>query len=212
MLKICSIFLITFGLYRLMTTQHPSPYKPAIKVLSIRLVKPMSQTEQAINLIATAIQPHVHIDHLKRTRLETMLKNMGHTETPEYFESRSIAEAVLMSSSFIWLPLMSVPLGLSAMLLTGVYFYQKSEKKLKKELSQRRNLIERELPQFASTIRQTLNSTRDIVAILSNYRKICGSALAGEIDKTLNEILTGNAQAAINALGIRVGSDRKSVV
>ena len=79
---------------------------------------------------------------------------------------------------------------------------------LEKELAAKRAAIERELPQFASTIRQSLGTTRDVVAILSSYRRVCGPALAGEIDKTINDMTTGNAERAIRALESRVASPK----
>ncbi len=94
------------------------------------------------------------------------------------------------------------------MALAGIAYYNKQRKTLEKELAARRAAIERELPQFASTIRQSLGTTRDVVAILTSYRRVCGQTLAGEIDKTLNDMMTGNAVRAIQALEGRVASQK----
>ena len=93
---------------------------------------------------------------------------------------------VLLLSAEMRTPLL--PVLLPSMLLVGVWFYRKDRKSLEMELAIKRSAIERELPQFASTIRQSLGTTRDIVAILTSYRRVCGPALAGEIDKTLNDM------------------------
>ena len=103
---------------------------------------------------------------------------------------------------------LSVPLGAAAMALIGYAFYARKSKRLERELKDKRQAIERELPQFASTIRQSLNTTRDVVAIFSAYRRVCGPTLRSEIDRTLNDMMTGNAERAIKALESRVSSPK----
>lgn len=57
-----------------------------------------------------------------------------------------------------------------------------------------------------STIRQSLNSTHDVVAILETYRKVCGPILRVEIERTLNDMVTGNPERALKAMEGRVAS------
>lgn len=73
-------------------------------------------------------------------------------------------------------------------------------------MAEKRQKIERELPQFASTIRQSLNRTHNVVDILEVYSKVCGPALRDEIGYTLNDIITGNTERALKAMEGRVSS------
>ena len=45
-----------------------------------------------------------------------------------------------------------------------------------------------------------------MIDILESYRKICGHMLKGEIDQTLNDMRTGNHEAAIKNMAGRVNS------
>lgn len=193
-------FLLAYGLYNLAISGFPLVYAPAAKALNRRGPKKLTQTQIAVNRLAKLLEPRIELDPIKRSQTEQMLKTLGHTQSPEEFHARAIAQGLVIAAMLIWLPLFSVPLGVVAILLVFLMFYNREMKTLQKELAEHRQKIERELPQFASTIQQTLNTTRDLVAILSNYRKICGEALASEIDKTLNDIMTGNAPKAIKAL------------
>lgn len=205
---ILSAVLLILGLHWLIDSRYPSVYRPAARALKGRGPRALSQTEVVVRAMARKLEGHVHLDPIKHAQLQETLRNLGRSETPEAFQANAMARALLMCCAFLWLPLFSVPLGAMAIALTFFAVYQREQKQLHKQLQERRQRIERELPQFAGTIRQSLNSTRDLVAILSNYRKISGPVLAGEIDKTLNDIMTGNAERAIKALEGRVASPK----
>lgn len=200
--------LITLGLYTLCSSRCPGVYPPARKALRCRAPRPLTSTQVLQNRFAMQIAPKLNLDPIRRAQTESLLRNLGHTESPELFEARAITQGLSVSLLCAVLLFFSVPLGLLAMICVGVWYYRQQEKTLEKELQHKRAAIERELPQFASTIRQQLGTTRDIVAILTAYRRVCGPVLSGEIDTTLNDIMTGNAERALRALESRVGSAR----
>jgi len=101
---------------------------------------------------------------------------------------------------------LSPAIGVIGIVIVFWQVYSQQGKKLKQELEKRKWLIERELPQFSGTIRQSLNSTHDVIAILESYRKVCGASLQSEIDRTLNDMKTGNPERALKALESRVNS------
>jgi len=200
------VLLITLGTYFLLASRFTGIYAPARKALRGRAPRPLTHLQVLQNQLAEKITPSLNLDPIEKAQTETLLQNLGHTESPELFQARAMAKGICMGLACVVLLLVSVPFGLAAMLLVGVWFYRKDRKSLEMELAIKRSAIERELPQFASTIRQSLGTTRDIVAILTSYRRVCGPALAGEIDKTLNDMMTGNSERALKALECRVSS------
>lgn len=202
--------LIAFGLYIILTASCQSIYPPSVKTIRLHGPKRLSQTDVAVGKLAGIIVKYIKLEPMKRSELSNTLTMLGHDESPEHFTAQAMAKAAILATAVIWLPLLSLPLGLGLIVVIAVAVYQNETKRLDKELLERRQLIERELPQFASTIAQSLGTTRDVVTILGSYRKICGVTLAGEIDKTLNDMITGNAEQAIKALEGRVSSPKLS--
>ncbi len=200
--------LIAMGLYVVLTANCQSIYAPSVKALRNHGPKRLTQTDVAVGKMARQIVKYIHLEPMKRGHLEETLRILGREETPEYYTAQAMSRALIFAVAFIWVPLFSIPLGIGLVALTAGAIYHREQNRVQKELEERRQLIERELPQFASTIAQSLNSTRDVVSILASYRKICGVTLAGEIDKTLNDIMTGNAGQALKALEGRVSSPK----
>lgn len=205
-------FLCTAGLWLLIPARLPGIYKPAAMAIRHRASKPLSGIEVVIQRLAGILEPHIDMDPIKRSHLEETLSSLAHTETPEVWQARTLARAVVMAVAALPVLALSFFWGMAVMLLFGIFTYWQQGENLKKEMNARRQLIERELPQFASTIRQSLNNTHDVVTILETYRKVCGPALRGEITRTLNDIMTGNAERALKALESRVSSPKLSQV
>ncbi len=202
--------LVALGLYLLLSYFFPGVYGPARKVMRLLAPKRLTQSQVMQNQIAEKIAPQLSLDPIKRAQMEMTLKNLGHTESPELFQARALAQSLYFMAMASVSLLISVPLGVGIMAFCGISFYNRQSTSLERELVKKRNQIEKELPQFASTICQSLGSTRDIVAILSAYRRVCGPTLAQEIDKTLNDVVTGNAERAIHAFEMRIASPKLS--
>lgn len=198
--------LAVVGLYCLFAAHWPGVYRPAARAIRARTPKPLTQTQIIIRAIAHKIRPFVEIDPIKRLRLAETLKSLGRHESPEEFQAEAWAQGLLFAIGLSWLVLFSVPLGMAAVVMVCFMLHGQVVSKLEKDMAARRRHIERELPQLAGTIQQSLQSTHDVVAILTSYRKVCGPALAGEIDRTLNDMLTGNQERALRALESRVAS------
>lgn len=203
-----SALLCCVGVFLILSSSLPSLYPPARKALRFRAPKRLTQSQILQNQLAEKIAPLLDLDPIKRSQTEQLLQSLGHPESPELFCARGIAQSLFLAALMSFLLLISVPVGLGVMLFVAVIYYKKQTTSLEKELAKKRAAIERELPQMASTVCQSLGTTHDIVAILQSYRRICGPVLAGEIDKTLNDIMTGNPERAIRALESRVASPK----
>lgn len=205
-MNLLAFVFISTGVFLLMTAALPGMYRPAELALRRRAPKPLTQSEAAVQKLAAWICPMMDIESVKRIRIEEQLRSLGLQESPEMFQAMTLARALIVSSACLVLVPFSVPFGLAITVITCLVLYNSQGNKLNKLMSEKRQKIERELPQFASTIRQSLNSTHDVVAMLETYRKVCGPALRDEIDHTLNDILTGNTERALKAMEGRVSS------
>ena len=207
-MQIIIFVLFTLGAMLVVFTLRPGLYGPAVRALRARAPGKPTQTERAIHVVSLRLLPFMDIEPIRRTRLAEILSSLGRGESPEAFMAQAVAKGLLLAAALSWSLLLSPYLGLG--LMAGVCFavYSGQEKKLRGEMEQRQQRIERELPQFASTIRQNLNSTHDVNAILSTYRKVCGPILKNEIDRTLNDMVTGNPERALKALEGRVASPK----
>ena len=73
-------------------------------------------------------------------------------------------------------------------------------------VKKRRKLIEAELPRFAVSIQQGLATDRDVLKLLTSYRRIAGPHLGQELDTTVADMRTGNYENALLHFQNRVGS------
>ncbi len=194
------------GLWLIISPHCDGIYRPAALAIRHRAPKPLSQTEIIVQRIAAVLEPHIDMDAINRSTMEETLSALGYVETPETWKAKALARAGVFAVALLPCLLISPFFTLAGMVLVAVRIYQQQNKKLQNEMKARRQNIEGELPQFAATIRQSLTNTRDVVAILTTYRKICGPALQGEITRTLNDMVTGNPERAIKAMEGRVAS------
>lgn len=207
-MKILVFVLLLIGGGLMISAYCPGVYRPAVWAVRHRAPKPTTQTEIIVQRIAAILEPHIDIEPIKRGQLAEKLKSLGYQETPELWKARTLARASLVAAGLFPFLLLSPFFGLASMILIGAALYQQQRRKLTSEMDKRCQSIERELPQFASTIRQSLNNTHDVVAILETYQKICSPALRSEITRTLNDMVTGNPERAVKALESRVASPK----
>lgn len=205
------VFILTLvGVYLTFSDHFPSVCKAAAKALELRSGRKLTQSELIIRRLADKVEPYIQLDEIKSTRLKSDLQSIGRDITPERFKAETISAAFIYSVAVTWLIPLSPIVGIGACVLMFYAVYSGAANKLRREIEERQQKIERELPQFAGTIRQGLNSTRDIVQILESYRKVCGTALLGEIEITLNDIKMGNVERALKNLESRVSSTKFS--
>jgi len=206
------IIMLALGGYWLITAHVGGAYWPAAIAIRKRMPKPPTSTERIANFLGHRIAPYIVIDDpAQYNQLRDALKNIGSNESPELFKAKAVCKAGLIAiASACLMLLVSALIGVITFITIFVALYQQEMKRLDKQLAERRKIIERELPQFASTICQSLRSTRDVESILASYRKVCGPTLAGEIEHTLNDMLTGSPERALRALQSRVNSPQLS--
>ncbi len=155
--------------------------------------------------IAGKLAPLLRLDPIKRGRLALTLSIAGIPLTPECYTMKAFltafATGLLGIPLFMAMPLMGLLImGLAVMVWFSTYY--KAFDLVKK----RRRLIEAELPRFAVSIQQGLATDRDVLKLLTSYRRIAGPHLGQELDTTVADMRTGNYENALLHFQNRVGS------
>lgn len=155
--------------------------------------------------IAAKLSPLLKLDPIKKSRLALTLDIAGIPLTPECYTMKAFltafATGLLGIPFFMIMPLMGLLImGLAVMVWFSTYY--KAFDLVKK----RRKLIEAELPRFAVSIQQGLATDRDVLKLLTSYRRIAGPHLGQELDTTVADMRTGNYENALLHFQNRVGS------
>ena len=155
--------------------------------------------------VSAKIAPYVRLDKMKRASLERTLKIAGNSLTPECYVAKAwvIAGTVALCAvpmAFL-IPLMvPVLIGLAVALWFSTYYTAFDYVK------KRRKRMEKEIPRFALSIGQSLENDRDVLKILTSYRRIAGKEFGAELDQTIADMKTGNYEQALLYLEARVDS------
>lgn len=158
-----------------------------------------------ITRIACLAAPFLRLDRLKRNKLQVALAISGLEMTPEVYTARAWVTAgavgiCALPMAFL-MPLLSpVLIGLAVALWFSTYYAAFDF------VRKRRKLIEAEIPRFALTIGQNLDNDRDVLKILSSYRRVAGRDFGAELDQTIADMKTGNYENALLRFETRIGS------
>lgn len=161
--------------------------------------------------VADVFARYIHLDSLKRSKLENALE-IAHVEmTPEQYIATAVARALLIILATIpmWFitPLFLL-VGVALGCLIGFMRYQEVLDFVKK----RRKRIEREIPRFTSAVAQNLEIDRDILRMFIAYRRVADKDFGAELDQTIADMKTGNYENALLKLEKRVNSPLMSDV
>jgi len=147
----------------------------------------------------------IRMDEYKRSRMKNVLSAAGLNTTPELFTATAIVKAasvaVLAVPSIFVLPLLA-PVAL----FLAVLIYFKEIRKADEALSAKRSRIEQELPRFVATITQELRASRDVLAILENFKKNAGSDFGAELDILTADMRSSSYEAALTRFEARFNS------
>lgn len=161
--------------------------------------------EVYITRIAKRLKPLVHMDKLKRDKLQTVLTIAGTQLSPEVYLLKAHITAGLVA--LCALPLLPIlPLFVPILIGLAVALWFSTYYSAFDYVKKRRKLMEAEIPRFALTIAQNLENDRDVLKILSSYRRMAGKDFAQELDQTVADMKTGNYENALIRFESRVGS------
>lgn len=174
-------------------------------------VKAENLLDVYVTKIAGMIAPYLRIDRLKRNKLQRAISIAGMEMTPEVYTARAWVTAagvgVCALPMTLIMPLfVTVLIGLAVALWFSTYYAAFDFVK------KRRKLIETEIPRFALTIGQNLENDRDVLKILTSYRRVAGKDFGAELDQTIADMKTGNYENALLHFETRISSPMLSDV
>lgn len=209
LMKFLTGLLIAYGIYEIVAFKMKlTPYRVNKAARSYsRLISREKEhgANVAVQTLAIKIAPFIKINQYRKEQLSVELKAIGKDVTPEMFKAMSIAKAMQILVCMI--PCMIIwPVSSIAALIAAYTALEKDENLLRKNLRNRKEAIERELPRFSCTITQELKVTRDVLSILDNYKKNAGPVMKTELEITVADMRTGNYEAALQRFQTRISS------
>lgn len=206
--------LLTAGLYFILASVLKLPTMDTAKAMlnaGRKNKKAAKSVEAWLMSGAVKLSRHIRMDEYKRNRMANILKAAGLGITPEVYSAYAItkAGAILLGAipCLLLLPLLS-----PVLIILAVLTYFKEIRKADEQLKEKREHIERELPRFVSTIEQTLKSSRDVLAIMENYKKNAGPAFVRELDVLIADMRSSSYEAALTRFEARLNSPMLSDV
>ena len=197
------------GIYHLSCAFVDVPTAGTSRMMMIAKKQTGSGSEKLFDVyltrIADKLSPLLKMDPIKRNKLLLTLSIAGIPLTPESYTIKAFLTALITALAglplFFIMPLMGfLVIGLAVLMWFSTYY--KAFDLVKK----RKKLIEAELPRFAVSIQQSLSTDRDVLKLLTSYRRIAGPHLGQELDTTIADMKTGNYENALLHLQNRVGS------
>lgn len=147
----------------------------------------------------------IRMDEYKRGRMKNVLAAAGLNMTPELFTATAIVKAAAVA--LLALPcLLVLPLLAPVALFLAVLIYFKEIRKADEALSAKRSRIEQELPRFVATITQELKASRDVLAMLENFKKNAGADFDTELDILTADMRSSSYEAALTRFEARFNS------
>lgn len=160
---------------------------------------------------AVRLSKYIRMDEYKHSRMENILKAAGYSMTPEVYIAYAITKAGAILLGVIPC-LILLPLVTPILVILAVLTYFKEIRKADERLKAKRDQIEGELPRFVATVEQTLKSSRDVLAMLENYKKNAGPAFVRELDVLTADMRSSSYEAALTRFEARLNSPMLSDV
>lgn len=208
LILIAAVFT-SFGCYHLTCAFVDVPTAKTSRMMMLARKQTGTGEEKLFDVYLTKIAEKLsfllRLDPIKRTRLELTLNIAGIPLSPESYTMKAFltaaATALCGLPFFFFMPLMGILVfGLAIVMWFATYY--KAPDLVKK----RKKLIEAELPRFAVSIQQSLSADRDVLKLLTSYRRIAGPYLGQELDTTIADMKTGNYENALLHFQNRIGS------
>jgi len=210
--KIALTALISFGLFQLLTNTFKVPSRREIKTI-MAVGKKKKEKPSFLNVAffkgSHEIEKHLTLNPYKKQKMKAILESLGINKTPEVIYATALMKAGLCLLCAVVIGFL-IPLVSIAFVVLAILIYFKELDAPTSLIMGRREEINRELPRFVGTIEQELKSRRDILGILTDYRKNAGTAFGEELDITVADMKTSNYENALTRMETRIGTSGMS--
>lgn len=206
--------LLAAGLYFVLADVLKLPTMKAAKAMlgAGKTDKKSAKTAEAWLMSgALKLSKYIRMDEYKHSRMANVLKAAGVSMTPEVYSAYAITKAGAIMLGVIPC-LIPLPLLSPVLIILAVLTYFKEIRKADEQLREKREQIEGELPRFVATIEQTLKASRDVLAMIENYKKNAGPAFARELDVLTADMRSSSYEAALTRFEARLNSPMLSDV
>ena len=215
LLALIAIILFGFAVYNLSTAFADIPTSKTSKMMMLARKQQGTKKEQLLDVyikkIARLLAPYLRLDRLKRNKLQAALNIAGLELTPEVYTARAWVTAGTVGLCALPMAFL-MPLFVPILIGTAVALWFSTYYAAFDFVKKRRRLIEAEIPRFALTIGQNLENDRDVLKILTSYRRVAGRDFGAELDQTIADMKTGNYENALIRFETRIGSPMLSDV
>ncbi len=215
LLALISIIFFAFAVYNLSTAFADIPTSRTSKMMMLAKKQRGTKNEQLLDVYLTKVAklfaPYLRLDRLKRNKLQAALTIAGLELTPEVYTARAWVTAGAVGLCALPMAFL-MPLFVPVLIGTAVALWFSTYYAAFDFVKKRRKLIEAEIPRFALTIGQNLENDRDVLKILTSYRRVAGRDFAAELDQTIADMKTGNYENALIRFETRIGSPMLSDV
>ena len=214
-LALIAIIFFGFAVYNLTCAFVDIPTKKTSQMMMLSRKQQGTKNEKLLDVYVTKIAgwiaPYLRLDRLKRNKVQRALDIAGLQLTPEVYTTRAWVTAgavglCAIPMAFLIPLLVPILIGLAVALWFSTYYAAFDFVK------KRRKLIEGEIPRFALTVGQSLENDRDVLKILTSYRRVAGKDFGAELDQTIADMKTGNYENALIRFETRIGSPMLSDV
>ena len=211
-LQICIGVLTAIGLAFVLADVYHLPTLKARKAtnnLGKKGERKVGMVEIYLKDFSAFLSKKLKLNEYKRAQLAADLKTAGMEITPEAYVAdaitKALAIAVFAVPVFFLFKLLSL-----VVLFIAVIVYFKEYQAVSVKIKSRRQKIEYELPRFVSSIEKTMQHNRNVVYILESYKDTAGEELKAELEITIADMRSGNAEVALTRLENRIGSTMMS--
>lgn len=214
-LTILAIVLFGISVYHLSCAIVDVPTSKTSRMMMLSRKQQGIKNEKLLDVyitkVASLVAPYLRLDKLKRNKLKRAITIAAMEVSPEIYTARAWVTAVVVGlcsipMTFIMPLFVPILIGLAVALWFSTYYAAFDYVK------KRRKLIEAEIPRFALTIGQNLENDRDVLKILTSYRRVAGKDFGAELDQTIADMKTGNYENALLHFETRIGSPMLSDV
>jgi flagellar protein FlaJ len=206
--------LLALGLFLILADRLKLPTMKAAKAMlgTGKADKKAAKTVEAWLMSgAVKLSKYIRMDEYKHSRMANILKAAGISMTPEVYSAYALTKAGAIMLGVIPC-LILLPLLSPVLIILAVLTYFKEIRKADERLREKRDQIEGELPRFVATIEQTLKASRDVLAMIENYKKNAGPAFARELDVLTADMRSSSYEAALTRFEARLNSPMLSDV
>ena len=215
LLALTAIIFFGLAVYNLSTAFADIPTSRTSKMMMLAKKQRGTKNEQLLDVYLTKVAklfaPYLRLDRLKRNKLQAALTIAGLELTPEVYTARAWVTAGAVGLCALPMAFL-MPLFVPVLIGTAVALWFSTYYAAFDFVKKRRKLIEAEIPRFALTIGQNLENDRDVLKILTSYRRVAGRDFGAELDQTIADMKTGNYENALIRFETRIGSPMLSDV